>query len=697
MPKQRLLLLSLALGVLLVVLSGAVVYQRHLNAAKKLSNVGGVSTFKSAADFNAYMQAGTQEIESIKSSNRTAISAFSGAVDSSAVTPQAATNPGTGQPERIISTNDQVAQVDEPDTVKVDASTLYIASDLISYPYPVDFQGGNGSTTIMPKEDSVPSPVATLSAGAGVSSSGPITCTSLDCIKPGSSPIYPPTPTGETKLVTALPLDKLGLASSLDVQGDLLLQGKTLIILGQRSIVAYDIRDTSNPKWLWQYTYGDSSAYQTARLYNGKLYLVTSTGYSFASPCPLEPMFYGKNMVTIACPNIYFPIRQISADVTYTAMSIDIQSGKVGSTSAIVGNSADSTIAMFPDALYIANYSTGKASTIELETLQKLHAQLSDVLNQRINRLAGYQLSEAARQAELNDILTIAQTAGQTAKEAADFNTAYQAALKDVYTSHLRDFDTTIITKFSIPDLTITATGSVPGHLLNQFSLDEYNGTLRTAVSLGQNFWEFAFGSVPSSDVYTLDSNLNELGSVQSLGKGEQIYAVRFVGDRGYVVTFHQTDPLFVLDLSQPNRPTLAGELTLPGFSSYLHPLSNDRILGVGMGPNSTQVQVALFDVSNAAQPKQVSTVGLPGFWSGVANDHHDFLQDPKHKIIVIPADSTIYSISYAGDALSIVYKQDMTDFKRSVVIGDNLYIVESANLSVVDENTWQIVKSSTY
>ena len=108
----------------------------------------------------------------------------------------------------------------------------------------------------------------------------------------------------------------------------------------------------------------------------------------------------------------------------------------------------------------------------------------------------------------------------------------------------------------------------MPGKVLNQFSLDEYKGDLRIATTIGQNSWFGNFGQLAQSfsDVYVLDRNLKTVGVVKDLGKTERIYSVRFLADRGYVVTFRQTDPFYVLDLSNPSSPQVKGELKIPGI-----------------------------------------------------------------------------------------------------------------------------------
>jgi hypothetical protein len=131
----------------------------------------------------------------------------------------------------------------------------------------------------------------------------------------------------------------------------------------------------------------------------------------------------------------------------------------------------------------------------------------------------------------------------------------------------------------SDPDrTTYAATGAVPGSLLDQFSLSEHDGILRAATTVG-------FGSASESLVTTpreRDGRLERRGEVGGLGRGERIYAVRLIGDEGYVVTFRQTDPLYTLGLSDSASPRVAGELKIPGYSAYLHPVGDHLLLGVG-------------------------------------------------------------------------------------------------------------------
>lgn len=173
--------------------------------------------------------------------------------------------------------------------------------------------------------------------------------------------------------------------------------------------------------------------------------------------------------------------------------------------------------------------------------------------------------------------------------------------------------ETTSIYKFDIRngEIKYEGCGSVKGHALNQFSVDEYNGYLRIATTTGN------WGDELSNHVYVLDSALNKVGEITGIAKGETIKSVRFSGDTGYVVTFEQTDPLFVIDLSNPEKPEIKGELKIPGFSAYLHPVSDKLLLGVGVdGTDSGQgngMKISLFDVSDPTNPVEVDKIELNG------------------------------------------------------------------------------------
>jgi hypothetical protein len=195
------------------------------------------------------------------------------------------------------------------------------------------------------------------------------------------------------------------------------------------------------------------------------------------------------------------------------------------------------------------------------------------------------------------------------------------------------------------------ASGSVSGHLLNQFSMDEYGGVLRVAVTDGPP-WGFAESS--ESRIVVLaerDGALVEIGSVGDMGRGERIFSVRFIGDTGYVVTFRQVDPFYVVDLSDPTAPRVVGELKIEGYSSYLHPIGEHLILGVGQDADAQGLtlgtKVTVFDVSNPAQPRELATWRARDGYSEVEWEHLAFLAWAPADIVVLPLQ--VWSEAFSG------------------------------------------------
>jgi hypothetical protein len=201
----------------------------------------------------------------------------------------------------------------------------------------------------------------------------------------------------------------------------------------------------------------------------------------------------------------------------------------------------------------------------------------------------------------------------------------------------------TLIHQFRLDDgtgATYVASGQVEGRLLNQFAMSEYDGDLRVATTTDDTG---EFGDQSESTVFVLrpeGDELRQISSVGGLGKDEQIYAVRFIDNLAYVVTFRQIDPLYVIDLTDPANPVEAGELKIPGYSAYLHPVGEGLLLGVGQDATdegrTTGTQLSLFDVSDPTNPQRISTLPIGGY-SEVEWDHKAFLYWPADGTIVLP------------------------------------------------------------
>jgi uncharacterized secreted protein with C-terminal beta-propeller domain len=262
---------------------------------------------------------------------------------------------------------------------------------------------------------------------------------------------------------------------------------------------------------------------------------------------------------------------------------------------------------------------------------------------------------------------------------------------------------TTEIHRFDIsdPDHTVyVASGTVPGFILNSYAMSEYKGDLRVASTEQPPWFPGGPGSSQHSTVTVLrqdGTRLAPVGSLTGLGQSQRIYAVRFMGDKAYVVTFSQPlgDPLYALDLSDPATPALRGTLDIPGYSSYLYPVTDDLLLGVGR--DGADVEASLFDVADLTAPKRVSQLVFGQGTSAVENEPHAFLYWPASKLAVLPL-TTYGNTSFtgavglhagAGDPLAevgrVVQHSDARNadapIERSLVAGGKLYTLSYLGL----------------
>jgi len=185
--------------------------------------------------------------------------------------------------------------------------------------------------------------------------------------------------------------------------------------------------------------------------------------------------------------------------------------------------------------------------------------------------------------------------------------------------------------------LTFQAQGSVPGYIINQYSMDENNGYFRVATTTS-DAW---LNQNEQNNLYVLNMNLTIVGSLENMAPGESMYAARFINDTCYLVTSNQTDPFFVIDLSNPQAPKVAGELQIPGYSSYLYPYDGNHIIGVG--EVNDKLKLALFDVTNPNNPVEIANYTFTGNYSfsEALNDPHAFLFNLQKQLLVIPVSIT--------------------------------------------------------
>jgi len=209
-----------------------------------------------------------------------------------------------------------------------------------------------------------------------------------------------------------------------------------------------------------------------------------------------------------------------------------------------------------------------------------------------------------------------------------------------VWGGYVGDSERTAIHRIHIQGsvMNYTASGEVPGMVLNQFSMDEYGGHFRVATTTRDE--------TSRNNVYVLNMSLNVTGSLEDLAPGETIYSARFMGERGYLVTFKQVDPLFVIDLKNPYDPEVLGYLKVTGYSDYLHPYDENHIIGIGKETTDAGefawyqgVKISLFDVTDVSTPQEISKleIGDRGTDSPVLWDHKAFLFDKSRNLLVMP------------------------------------------------------------
>ncbi|MFO0839268.1 MAG: beta-propeller domain-containing protein [Phycisphaerae bacterium] len=316
---------------------------------------------------------------------------------------------------------------------------------------------------------------------------------------------------------------------------------------------------------------------------------------------------------------------------------------------------------------------------------------------------------------------------------------------------------------------TYTASGTVPGRLLNQFSLGEYQGNLSVATNVAATF-TLSGGTVavsnggggvvfagvddaasppataqsvvapepPYNAVYVVgekDAELQVLGKVEGIAPGEQIFAARFMGKRGFLVTFRRVDPLFSLDLSDPTAPKVVGELKIPGYSDYLHPVGDTHLIGVGRSASTNQfggtvpdkLQLSLFDLTDPANPKTVQQIEIGGSYSSsdVSYTHKAFTFLADRNLLAIPA--TLMKRVSSGDPFfpsydtefdgALVFRVDPASgftalgrianqtpstyyyysWRRAAFIGDDAYSITDAGVRAASINDFSATSSVTF
>ncbi|MGD0319604.1 MAG: beta-propeller domain-containing protein [Nitrososphaerales archaeon] len=358
-------------------------------------------------------------------------------------------------------------------------------------------------------------------------------------------------------------------------------------------ILIYDISNPSSPTLMDNTSV--AGTYVAARLAQGYVYaIIQQQSYQFVNggnaTAAMPEIFENGVRTTIQPTSVYYTSNNAQISLYTFILSISMSTGKQGTLCVLTGPS-----------------STVYVSTSNIYVVYTNYAEYDDVDGIAGNVFTGGVISSAyVQQAENSTIFRASYSNGTVGVEAV---------------------------------------GSVPGTVLNQFSLDEYEGYVRVATS---RFAEIGGTSTRSDDVYVLSQNMSQVAALRNIAPGENLYAVRFVGDMGYVVTFEQVDPLFAISFVNMTNPVILSALKVTGYSDYLYPLPGGYLIGVGKDavPSSTGdfayylgLKLSLFHVFDNGTSVQVSKslIGDRGTDSPVLTDHLAFTFDSATNTMVIP------------------------------------------------------------
>ncbi len=241
----------------------------------------------------------------------------------------------------------------------------------------------------------------------------------------------------------------------------------------------------------------------------------------------------------------------------------------------------------------------------------------------------------------------------------------------------------TVVYKFNLNkgNIDVVSQGRVPGTIINQFSMDEHEGMFRISTTTGE-IWQ----NTSKNNIYILDEKLKTIGILEGLAPGERIYSTRFAGDRVYMVTYRQVDPLYVIDTSNPEKPVVEGMLKIPGYSTYLHMVDENHILGFGFDTQESSwggtinggMKLSLFDVTDADKPKEIhtETIGKAGTYSEALSNHKALMFLSSKGLMAFPVNvvGDNYKTEFSGAYLYNIDNKSFSFKNKISHMDDDMY-----------------------
>ncbi|MBR9700451.1 hypothetical protein GOV11_01135 [Candidatus Woesearchaeota archaeon] len=464
---------------------------------------------------------------------------------------------------------------------------------------------------------------------------------------------------------------------------------------GMTSLDIYDISDRDDPELEKSLKF--EGQYFQSRMMDGTMYIVVRSGLQ-VRPMPMPIIMEGDVTRHVPIGDIHYYDMPYRNPQWMTVHVLDLESSPdIESTTVAVEGGQQ--LYMSAKNMYIT--STEYINEWELRqdiTMELLENELTDSdrsLIRKIERTDPEILTRGEKKSKIYQVYS-SYMQYMDSEEQDDLEDAVEKKLK-VRMSEYESREYTVIHKLEIgrDRVTIGASGKIPGTIINQFSLDEYDDVLRVAVTLNPwrtwwaetvDFAEEAIGSEKmmiappqrtetENRIYTLDEDLDVLDSLDEIAEGERIFAARFIGEKLYLVTFRQTDPFFVIDLSNPRKIEELGELKIPGFSRYLHPYDEDHIIGIGRDATDTGrqqgIKVSLFDVSDVSDPEEVASWVADEKYSQTSAEweHKAFLFSKEKNLLVIPAYNYEYRSSGESYNGAMVFHIDEDDIDMRGII----------------------------